>query len=331
LSASAHRGSSAFPDRFSLRRLFAISLPAPAELQQFPLGYIQRKFPNPYAEQASIQVESQLGLGWIVTAGYQYVHGMKMPIYYSVNGLPDGTLPDGRQAFTPADPRFGFALIATPTGFSIYNGGILSVRRDFAHHYSVLANYTYSKSIDIATDVQLTDTPQDYLDPNGDRAVGDNDIRHRFVLALLAQSPKEWPLLLRNFKVSTLNTVQSPRYFSLLAGFDVNGDGFPFSDRTGTLGRNSYRGASYYDTDVRLQRVFHLSERLSTEASFEAFNLWNHENVQNIDQVYGAADFLGPVPRQFGDGIGSPVNPTFATPNFTGTARQLQAAVRVNF
>jgi hypothetical protein len=151
------------------------------------------------------------------------------------------------------------------------------------------------------------------------------------VLALLAQSPKEWPLLLRNFKVSTLNTVQSPRYFSLLAGFDVNGDGFPFSDRTGTLGRNSYRGASYYDTDVRLQRVFHLSERLSTEASFEAFNLWNHQNVQNIDQVYGAADFLGPVPRQFGDGIGSPVNPTFATPNFTGTARQLQAAVRVNF
>jgi hypothetical protein len=240
-------------------------------------------------------------------------------------------LPDGRQAFTPADPRFGFALIATPTGFSIYNGGILSVRRDFAHHYSVLANYTYSKSIDIATDVQLTDTPQDYLDPNGDRSVGDNDIRHRFVLSLLAQSPQEWPLLLRNFKVSTLNTLQSPRYFSILAGFDVNGDGFPFSDRTGTVGRNSYRGASYYDTDVRLQRVFHLSERLSTEASFEAFNLWNHVNVQNIDQVYGAPDFLGPVPRQFGDGIGSPANPTFATPNFTGTARQLQAAVRVNF
>jgi hypothetical protein len=305
--------------------------PSPAVLQQFPLGYIQRKFPNPYAEQASIQVESQLGLGWMVTAGYQYVHGMKLPVYLSVNGLPDGTLPDGRQAFTPADPRFGFALIATPTGFSIYNGGILSVRRDFARHYSVLANYTYSKSIDIATDVQLTSTPQDYLDPNGDRSVGDNDVRHRFVLSLLAQSPQEWPLLLRNFKVSTLNTVQSPRYFSILAGFDVNGDGFPFSDRTGTVGRNSYRGASYYDTDVRLQRVFRLSERLSTEASFEAFNLWNHVNVQNIDQVYGAPDFLGPVPRQFGDGIGSPANPTFATPNFTGTARQLQAAIRVNF
>jgi hypothetical protein len=305
--------------------------PSPTELQQFPLGYIAHKFPNPYAEQASLEVESQLGGGWVLTAGYQYVHAIDLPVYYSVNGLPNGALPDGRQAFKPADPGFGFALIATPTGFSIYNGGILSVRKSFARHYSVLANYTYSKSIDIATDVQLTDTPQNYLDPNGDRAVGDNDIRHRAVLSFLAESPAEWPMLLRNFKFSMLNTLQTPRYFSILAGFDVNGDGFPFSDRTGTVGRNSYRGSSYYDSDIRLQRVFHLNQRVTTEASMEAFNLFNHTNVQNIDQVYGAADFLGPVPRQYGDKIGSPANPTFATPNFTGTARQLQASLRVSF
>jgi hypothetical protein len=72
-------------------------------------------------------------------------------------------------------------------------------------------------------------------------------------------------------------------------------------DRTGTLGRNSYRGASYYDTDVRLQRVFSLTERLKAVASMEAFNLLNLVNVQNIDQVYGAPDFIGPVPRHFGD------------------------------
>jgi len=305
--------------------------PSPANLQQFPLGYIQRRFPNSYAEQTSLEVESQLGLGWTLTAGYQYVHALDIPVYYSVNGLPAGKLPDGRQAFTPADPRFGFALIATPTGFSIYNGGTLSLRRNFAKHYSVLANYTYSKSIDISTDVQLTSTPQNYLDPASDRSVGDNDIRHRAVLSFLAESPANWPLLLRNFKLSMLNTLQSPRYFSILAGFDVNGDGFPFSDRTGTVGRNSYRGASYYNSDLRLQRVFHITERISTGASLEAFNLFNHTNVQNIDQVYGAADFLGPVPRQFGDKIGSSENPTFATPNFNGTARQLQASLRLNF
>lgn len=305
--------------------------PAPATLQQFPLGYIQRDFPNAYAEQASLEVESQLGAGWILTTGYQYVHAVKMPIYYSVNGLPAGNLPDGRQAFTPADPRFGFALIATPSGFSIYNGGILSVRRNFASHYSVLANYTYSKSVDIGTDVQLTDTPQNYLDPAQDRAVGDNDVRHRATLSFIAESPKTWPLPLRNLRLSTLNTLQSPRYFSILAGFNVLGDGFPFSDRVGAIGRNSYRGPSNYDSDLRLQRAFHMAEHLTCEASLESFNLFNHRNVQSIDQVYGAPDFLGPIPQQFGDGIVSPANPTFASPNFTGPARQLQAAVRLSF
>lgn len=305
--------------------------PAPPELQQFPLGYIQRHFPNPYAEQASLEIESQLGAGWIMTTGYQYVHAVDLPVYLSVNGLPNGRLPDGRQSFAPADPRFGFALIATPTAFSIYNGGILSVRRNFAGHYSFLANYTYSKSIDIGTDVQLTDTPQNYLDPAADRSVGDNDIRHRATISLLGESPKTWPLLLRNFRISTLNTLQTPRYYSILAGFNVLGDGFPFADRVGASGRNFYRGASNYSSDARLQRVFHFGERYSFEASLESFNLFNHRNVQSIDQVYGAPDFLGPIPRQFGDGIGSPANPTFATPNFTGPARQLQTSIRLNF
>ena len=171
----------------------------------------------------------------------------------------------------------------------------MSVRRNFANHYSVLANYTYSKSIDIATDVQLTSTPQDYLDPTAIARSGTTIFVtgscSRF-LAKVRQSGRSS----RNFKLSLLNTVQSPRYFSILAGFDVNGDGFPFSDRTGTVGRNSYRGASYYDTDVRLQRVFSLGERLKATASMEAFNLLNHVNVQNIDQVYGAADFLAQCP-----------------------------------
>jgi hypothetical protein len=80
--------------------------PSPQILKQFPLGYIQRTFPNPYAEQASLEVESSLGRGWVLTAGYQYVHGVKLPVYLSVNGTPDGTLPDGRQSFVPADPGF---------------------------------------------------------------------------------------------------------------------------------------------------------------------------------------------------------------------------------
>jgi hypothetical protein len=305
--------------------------PDPTTLLQFPLGYVKRKFPNAYAEESSLEVENEIATDLFVTVGYQFVHALRLPVYDSINGVPDGTLPSGVQNFAPADPNFGFSLEATPTGYSIYHAGTISVRKAFAHHYSILGNYTYSKSIDISTDVQLTDTPMDYLHPWLDRALSDNDMRHHFVLALMGDSPSTWSPVLRDFKVSMLNTLQSPRYYTVLAGFDVNGDGFPFSDRVGNIDRNTYRGDSSYTTDVRLQRVFNLSERLKAEASAEAFNLLNRRNVNGIDTVYGAPDFAGPIPRKFGDGVISPANPTFGTPNFVAPARQIQLSVRLNF
>jgi hypothetical protein len=249
----------------------------------------------------------------------------------TVNGLPDGTLSDGRQKFKPADTAFGFVLYATPSAWAIYNAGTVSLRHDMAHHYSVIANYTYGKSIDIATENQLQDEPQDYLQPQLDRAVGDNDVRHRLVLTLMAETPKEWAAPLRNFRFSMLNTLQSPQYYSILAGSDVNGDGFPFNDRVGNIGRNTYRGDSYYDTDVRLQRLFSLTERVQANVSAEFLNLLNRVNVQDVDQVYGAAEFAGPIPRRYGDGVTSPANPTFGSPTFAGAARQIQLSLKVTF
>ena len=307
------------------------SYPDPSNLLQFPLGYVQRKFPNAYAEQASLEVENEIARELFVSVGYKFIHALNLPLYSSINGVPNGTLPDGVQNFSPADTNFGFALEATPLGYSIYDGGTLSVRKLFARHYSALMNYSYSKSIDISTNVQLTGSPMDYLHPERDRGLGENDVRHRLVLTLMGESPSTWNPVLRNFKVSMLNTLQSPRYYTIFAGFDVNGDGFPFSDRVGGLGRTSYRGDPSYATDIRLQRVVSLTEKLKAEINAEVFNLFNRQNVNGIDTVYGAATFLGPIPRQFGDLIGSPANPTFGTPNFVAPARQIQLSARLSF
>ena len=270
--------------------------PSPATCSSFRSGYIQRKFPNPFAEQASLELESSLGRGWILTTGYQYVHGMKMPVYLSVNGLPDGTLPDGRQAFTPADPRFGFALIATPSGFSIYNGGIVSLRKNFASHYSVLANYTYSKSIDIATDVQLTDHAA-RLSRSQCRSRRRGQ-RHPSPVCARTSWRKPAALAGLPSQLQTVDAQHAAKSSILLdpRGLRCERRRLSLFRSPEAVGRNSYRGAPYYDTDMRLQRVFSLGERLKAVASMEAFNLLNHVNVQNIDQVYGAADFLGPVP-----------------------------------
>ncbi|MGB6546959.1 MAG: TonB-dependent receptor [Candidatus Acidiferrales bacterium] len=305
--------------------------PAASSLVQFPLGYSQRKFPNAYAEQASLQIENEVAKNLFVSVEYEWVHALKLPVYDSINGVPTGPPVDGVQQFTPADTGFGFALLDTPSGYSIYNAGILSVRKVLAHHFSILGNYTYSKSIDISTDVQLTDTPVDYRDPGLDRAPSDNDIRHRGVITLLADSPSTWNPLLRNFKFSVLSTLASPLYYSIYAGMNTNGDQFPFSDRVGDIGRNTYRGDPSYTTDIRLQREFSLRERLKLEASAELFNLFNRPNVSAIDTVYGSPVFLGPVPQKFGDGVGSPANPTFGTPSYVAPARQAQLSLRLNF
>jgi len=333
--------------------------PSPNLLAQVPLGYAQKKFNQPFSEQASLEIEHQIGKDFYISLVGQWMHASRLPVYTSINGDCPGhveancpRLPSGKEyfcnadttadcpapsppgvptAFGPADPRFGFVLYVKPIGFSLYDAGTVSLRKAFSHHFNLLANYTYAKSIDISTTVNLPNTPENYLHPEYDRAVGDNDIRNRFTLAFLSESPKEWPVAVRDFKFSMITSLQSARFFSINAGFDTNGDGFPFPDRVGTSPRNSYKGDPYYDVDLRLQREIPFTERIKGEASVEAFNVFNRPNVEDVDHVYGLADFAGPVPKEFGDHISSPANPTFGSPKFASPARQIQVSLRISF
>ena len=130
--------------------------PNPSTLKQFPLGFVKRRFPNAYSEHATFESENELGRNWFLTLGYHYVHAIHLISSNSINGVPNGNLADGRQKFSPADTNFGFALYATPSGWSIYNAGTVSLRRQLKNHYSVLANYTYGKSIDVATETSFS-------------------------------------------------------------------------------------------------------------------------------------------------------------------------------
>src|SRR5207253_453519 len=60
--------------------------PAPNALQQFPLGYAQKKFNQPFSEQASLEVEHQIGKDFYVSLGYQWMHASRLPVYTSING-----------------------------------------------------------------------------------------------------------------------------------------------------------------------------------------------------------------------------------------------------
>ncbi len=310
------------------------SYPAPDQLIGFSHGFTTKYFPNPYAENGSLQIERNIGKDIQVSAGYNFIHALKIHYFGDANAAPNGTLPDGKQALTLADPNFGFAFLDSPIGYSIYHAGVLTFNRRFRNHFQLMANYTWSKSIDNQTTIGYPTGPQNYLRIDLERAVSDNNIAHRFVLTGTVDSPYQNPLL-KGWDVGVTTVVQSPRFQSVQVGFDSNGDGFPFSDRVGLLGRNTYQGGNFRDVDTRVERVipFTLSNReASATFSLEVFNLFNRKNVIDVNNIYGAADLVGPVPRYYGDGVQGAVPVLqFGTPRSIADMRQLQFSVRFSF
>jgi len=83
--------------------------------------------------------------------------------------------------------------------------------------------------------------------------------------------------------------------------------------------------------DLRLTRSFQIAENLKLHLSVDAFNVLNRPNVDEITTVYGAPDFIGAVPRDYKDGIGSPASPLFGQPRTMFNPRQLQFGVKLTF
>ena len=134
--------------------------------------------------------------------------------------------------------------------------------------------------------------------------------------------------LFRNFELSSIITAQSARPFTMFVGFDANNDTNPVTDRVGLSARNTYWGDRLYAVDARLARIFRMAERWRLILSVDVFNLLNHPNVDELDTVYGAPDFIGAVPHRYNDGVGSPGNPSFGAPRTVGNPRQFQFALK---
>jgi hypothetical protein len=201
-----------------------------------------------------------------------------------------------------------------------YHGGtITAIERIKNFHF--VANYTYSHTIDNGNFTTFINLPVNQFDYANERANSNQDARHRFVANFTATAPNTgwW----RNFVFSGIITLQAGRPFTLFYGNNTLNDvaggatdrvgGAPIASSCPSVDhcrtmvpRNTYTGDPLYAGDLRLSRDFHFSDRMRMNLAFDAFNVLNRPNVDEVTSVYGSPVFCGStpvIPRRYNDSI----------------------------
>ncbi|NDQ55571.1 MAG: TonB-dependent receptor [Acidipila sp.] len=177
---------------------------------------------RPYAQTATLGVEHEFWRGWTVSARYLHTQGTHLsvqarlnagivpplsaflPTYFSPGQVPAQAVLDTMPTLTQFSSQvvfpfaqYGFTSFLTthlPIGTSHYDAGSVEVERHFSGGFQFDANYTYSKSIDVATNEFFNSfinprRPQDWRNLRNERGRSVLDVPHRFVLEFVWDTP----------------------------------------------------------------------------------------------------------------------------------------------
>ncbi len=311
------------------------------------LAAIPNDLRNPYNMQVSFDVQHSIGTSWVIEAGYRGARGIHLPFNYNINQVPLDTLSAGQRASvagaisTGADtasilnplrpfPAFDSVSLYANSATSTYHSLQTKLERRFQRGLNLIAAYTWSKSIDDATDFGSGDSSERVLDSRNrhlQKAVSSFDVPHRFTAAFNYQVPA--PVLrslLGGWQVNGIVTLQSGQPFTpytsqfdpyrnesfnrltvvgdpnrnVPAGYAYNPAAFalPALGTFGVSGRNIVRGDGYRSADLSVFRNFAVRESLKLQLRFEAMNALNQVNYQGpvTDQSTSAGSFVATAP-----------------------------------
>jgi hypothetical protein len=304
-------------------------LPDPGSLTaSTPSLYVmQPGFQNPTTRRWSLGAEQQVGADYKVGAEFIYSESWNMERLYDINLVPIGFTPWGGHLYdyrTVYNSKFGSIAQVTSDARAKYWAIVLKGRKRWSNNWMFDASYTYSKARDNNSNersVTVNDyaSGEDPLDLNGNWGPSDYDHTHRFV------GSATW-LLPLDFQVSTIVTIQSGAPFNPTTGqcWNVSGsycnDPFSIVYRPYYGGihyaRNSFRQPYYRNVDLRVSKIFHVSE-VELELIGEAFNVFNSKNLTT--DRYELVDANGNKVSDFGQ------------LNVAGSPRQYQVGLRVRF
>lgn len=302
---------------------------------------------TPYVQSWSLNVQQELGNSFAVEAGYVGTKGTKLVRLYDLNQ-------------NGINPNYSVIDVLSSGTSSTYHAGQFTARLQNWHRLSGFSTYTFSKSLDGASDgidfnFAGAAFPQDSTNLRAEKGPSTFDTRHRWTTAInyQVQSLSYLPrLLAEGWQLNSIITVQSGRPIPVLTGGGINGHqrpdvvpGQPFTlpnwtpstgylnpnafatpaGNFGDLGRDQIYGPGFRNLDFSISKLFKLKETAALQFRAEFFNIFNHPNFS--------------LPNGFISPGSAPAGTISSTPDVAqgnpglggGGPRVLQFALRVQF
>jgi len=223
-------GGSPFPYTLSRTNpLFSLPLTA---------SYVAENLGMPYVMQYNFTIQQQLSSQWSLQAGYVGNVSRKLYLQRDANAplyIPGKSSVANVNSRRPYLPGTFSEIAETETAANAdYNSLQVTLARRFAHGFTLMANYTWSKSMDIASDDQLNPTVVSFVNSDNlriDRAPSDFDTPYRFVVSWLWELPavKSWGVfgkqVLSGWQVNGITDIRSGSPFNVTSNVDSNFDG----------------------------------------------------------------------------------------------------------
>lgn len=256
---------------------------------------------TPYVQSWNLNLQQQLATSFAVELGYVGSKGTKLMRLYDLN-----------QNFI--NSNYSAIDVLSSGTSSAYHAGQFTARLQNWHHVSGFSTYTYSKSLDGASDAidfnfATAALPQDSTNLRAEKGPSTFDTRHRWTTVLNYQVPgfgsiPHW--LGSGWGLNTVFTIQSGRPIGVVTGGGINSHqrpnvrpgqpiilpnwnpttGYlnpyafssPCSTCFGDLGRNEIYGPGFKNVDFSLTKDFFLRENMKFQFRWEVFNIFNHPN-----------------------------------------------------
>lgn len=182
-----------------------------------------RNLVTPYAQNWNLNVEQQITPGVALQLGYIGSKGLKLV------RLRDANQPDINGNYNNF-PQYGPVDQFTTISFSNYDALQATLRTRNFHGLSGFAGYTWSKSLDDASDgidfnFSTVAFPQDSYHPAADYGPSNFDTRQRFTTALSYELPdfSTYKRLSHGWALNTIVTAQTGRPVPIVSANDTSG------------------------------------------------------------------------------------------------------------